>query len=215
VTQNSSQLSRTEDRSELAAALRSALAAACPGSQVTLRGSLATGTADEYSDIDLLWVVPDVALERCVATIAATLAPVATPVSVRSDPDFGRSAHRRLLFVRFADLPLFWRLDLEVRAASRAAEEDIDADNPAARGDEWSRPESAAMNAIAAVKAVRRGQPEVADGLLQRAFERLAAPDPCGSWSARVDALADASAELEPRLGDLAAQIHRLAADLL
>ncbi len=205
------QLSRTEDRARLATDLRSALAASCPGSWVTLRGSLAAGTADEYSDIDLLWVVPDAALPRCVETVGTILAPVATPLSVRSDPDFQRSEHRRLLFVRFAGLPLFWRLDLEVRAASRAADEDIEA----ARGDDWSLPESAAMNAIAAVKAVRRARPEIADALLARGFERIAATDPGGSWSARVGALADASAEREPRLRELAADIHRLVADLL
>jgi hypothetical protein len=208
-------LSHTEERDTLAARLRSTLAAACPGSTATLRGSLAAGTADEYSDIDLLWVVPDPALESCVRTIATTLQPVGTPVSIRSDPDLQRSAYRRLLFVRFAGLPLFWRLDLEVRAASRAAEDDIDADNPAARGAEWSLPESAAMNAIAAIKAVRRNRAELAGDLLVRGFERLAAPDPTGSWSARVNALADAAAEQEPRLRELASEIHRLAADLL
>ena len=50
---------RTERRELLAAELRAALTAAIPGSQTGLRGSLASGTADRYSDIGLCWVVPD------------------------------------------------------------------------------------------------------------------------------------------------------------
>ncbi len=170
------------DQSAFADGLRYALLQACPGSSAQLRGSLAAGRGDAYSDVDLLWVVPDGRLDDCLAELPTTLSPVARVVSVRSDPDFQRSALRRLIFVRFAGVPLFWRLDLELWAASRAGDETADIDNPLARGTDWSLAESATMNAIAAIKAVRRGRLGDADGLLARGFERLDSVDPGGDW---------------------------------
>ncbi len=197
-----------QDQRAFAELLRDALLTACPGSQVLLRGSLATGTADEYSDVDLAWIVPDDDVGRCVARLPAVLSPVAPVVSVRSDPDFQRSRWRRLIFVRFGGLPLFWRFDLEIRAVSRSGDDLVDLDNPAARGTDWSLPESAAMNAIAAIKALRRGRTADAEDLLSRGFDRLAATDPHGPWPQRINALAAGAAEREPRLTELSAEIR-------
>ena len=118
------------DQLALAELLRDALLNACPDSQVLLRGSLATGTADEYSDVDLAWIVPDDGVGPCVARLPAVLSSVAPVVSVRSDPDFQRSRWRRLIFVRFGGLPPFWRLDLEIRAVSRSGDEAQQNANP-------------------------------------------------------------------------------------
>ncbi|WP_406284910.1 hypothetical protein [Streptomyces sp. NBC_00209] len=85
------------DRAALADEVCIALKRCCPGSRAELTGPLGSGTADAFSDVDIAWVVPD---ERF--------------------PDFYRSDRRRLLFVRFAGVPLFWRFDLDVRAASVA-----------------------------------------------------------------------------------------------
>lgn len=206
------------DQQMLADRLAAALSAGCPGSSVQLRGSLAAGTADDFSDVDLLWTVPDGQVDACarrVRTLVATVAPVA---SVRSDPDV-QGATRRLLFVRFDDLPLFWRLDLELRTASwtedagRDETADDAAPDPSNVGGDWSVAESAAMNAIAAIKAERRGQPETADGLLERGFLRLGTGDPGGAWQHRVDALAQAAAAAEPRLAGLAERILTLTAE--
>jgi hypothetical protein len=49
-------------------------------------------------------------------------------------------------------------------------EPDYDAENPAARGADWSLPASAMANAIATIKAVRRGKFGDAQGLLDRGF---------------------------------------------
>lgn len=196
------------DQLALAELLRDALLADCPDSQVLLRGSLATGTADEYSDVDLAWIVPDEDIGRCVTRLPAVLSPVAPVVSVRSDPDFQRSRWRRLIFVRFGGLPLFWRLDLEIRAASRSDDERVDLDNSAARGTDWSLPESAAMNAIATIKALRRGRADDAESLLSRGFDRIAVADPHGPWRQRIIALAAGAAEREPRLTELSAEIR-------
>ncbi len=197
----------------LAERLRGALLRAAPDSRVRLRGSLAAGTDDQYSDVDLAWTVPDGSIPGYVDGLPTLLAPVAPVASVRSDPDFQRSQWRRLIFVRFAGLPLFWRLDLEIWAASHEDDDRVDLDNPDARGTDWSLAESAMMNAIAAIKALGRGRSRDAEGLLDRGFARITSPDPGGSWRARIIALADAGAHREPRLADLAAQIRSHAPD--
>ncbi|MEV0696519.1 nucleotidyltransferase domain-containing protein [Saccharopolyspora sp. NPDC050389] len=102
------------DQRAFAAAISRVLADAVPGSQASLTGSLGAGTADEYSDIDLAWVVPDGAVSRCADRLVEVLGAVAEVASVRSVPEFQRSAVRRLIFVRFRGVPLFWRLDLQI-----------------------------------------------------------------------------------------------------
>lgn len=44
------------------------------------------------------------------------------------------------------------------------------------------------MNALGACKAVLRGRPETADGLLPRGFHRIGEPDPTGGWAHRIAA---------------------------
>jgi hypothetical protein len=128
--------------------------------------------------------------------------------SVRSDPDFQRSARRRLLFVLFRDLPLFWRLDLEIWAAS--AEGDT-TDEPDAAGDDWSPYASALANAVAAVKAVRRGRFEDARGLVDRGFERIGSRDRAsGDWAGDITRLADQAAS-----PGLARRVRELVRELL
>jgi hypothetical protein len=204
-------------RERLAADARAALETACPGSRTHLRGSLATGTADAYSDIDLEWVVPDAQFTRCVAGARTALDRVRQVADVRSDPDFHRSQRRRLLFVLFEGVSLFWRLDLSVRAESIAHEADFDAHNPAARATEgeWSRPASALANALGAVKAVARGREDEARGLLERGFARIGERYGArGPWSDDVALLAGAAADQEPALTATAEQVAALAAAL-
>src|SRR5881227_2663179 len=107
-----------EEREIVVGEVRAALVSSCPGSRVELRGSLADGTADVYSDIDLAWTVPDERFGAAVASVPGVLGGLRPLESVRSDPGCQCSSKRRLLFVLFADLPLFWRLDLEIWAAS-------------------------------------------------------------------------------------------------
>ncbi|MGH4029951.1 hypothetical protein ACQB60_13545 [Actinomycetota bacterium Odt1-20B] len=208
----------SSERAALAAAVRAALTASCRGSRTLLLGSLATATDDAYSDIDLEWVVPDGEFERCVREARAVLDGVRAVAEVRADPDLLHSDRRRLLFVRFADVPLFWRLDLSVRAASVARDAAYDLDNPRARArdDEWSRPASALANAVGAVKELARERPGAALGLLERGFARIGEEgSPVGADSSvRVDAivrLARAAARREPGLAELAEQVVALA----
>ncbi|MEU9622722.1 MULTISPECIES: nucleotidyltransferase domain-containing protein [unclassified Streptomyces] len=199
-------------RAALAQDLLDALAAHHPGSRAELKGSLARGTADAYSDIDIVWTVPDDHFETCATAVRGVLEAVGPLDSLRTDPELQNSRKRRLIFAAFRGLPLFWRVDLEMRASSVAHLADYDQDNPAARGDEWSRPASALANAVAATKAVLRGQPVTARGLLERGFRRIGAPDRLtGRWPADIRRLAEAAADREPGLRPLAERVVRLA----
>ena len=160
-------------RSELAGRILKRLEQAVRASRAHLRGSLARGTADRYSDIDVAWLVPDAAWSSAIAGLPRTLAEVQPVESFRSDPDFQRSDKHRLIFVRFAHVPLFWRLDLEIFAQSIGEDPAYDRDNPNARGDDWSLAESALANAVAAVKAHLRGDDAEARQLLLRAYRRI------------------------------------------
>lgn len=201
-------------RTALAQELLSALRSHCTGSRAEPRGSLARGTADAYSDIDLVWIVPDGRFDDCVTAVPDLLGTVRGVASLRVDPDLQNSRKRRLLFADFDGLPLFWRLDLEVVALSVADRPGYDQGNPAARGDDWSRPASALANAVAAVKAVLRGQPQTARGLLERGFARIGVVDAVsGDWFADITRLAEAAAAVEPARGPLAERVVRLAAD--
>jgi hypothetical protein len=195
----------TLSRSTLANRVRAALEAAVAGSRASLRGSLARGTADAYSDIDVEWLVPSAAFPSCLDVLPA-LSGVQPVASVRFSPDFLHSPVQRLVFVRFESVPLFWRLDLDVR--TEAAH---DVPVPAA-DDEWSRPASALANALGAVKAVARGRFDDARGLLDRGFARIGSADRAtGEWAADIARLASACARREPDLAGYAAEVVALA----
>ncbi|QRP44107.1 hypothetical protein [Amycolatopsis sp. FDAARGOS 1241] len=166
-----------------------------------LRGSLAAGTADAFSDIDVEWVVPDGRVPACTRDVRTVLEHVRPVAAVRTSPDFFRSRERRLLFVRFSGVPLFWRPDLELREASAAAEPGSGDPAGHAREGEWSRPASALANALGAVKAVARGRVDDANGLLERGFARIGEPDAAtGRWVDDVTRLARAAVDREPDL---------------
>ncbi|MGW1843072.1 hypothetical protein [Streptomyces sp. NPDC001966] len=194
-------------RAAFAQDLLRALTAHCPGSRAKLRGSLARGTADAYSDIDIVWTVPGDRFAPCLAAVRDVLESVAPLESLRTDPDARNSRERRLLFAAFRGLPLFWRVDLEVVSSPPAPGES----RPASCGDDWSGPASALANAVAATKAVLRGQPQNAQGLLERGFRRIDAPDGVsGRWFADIRRLAETAARREPGLRPLADRVLRL-----
>jgi predicted nucleotidyltransferase len=198
------------ERARLVADLFEQLAAAIPGSTVLLRGSLAEGRADPYSDIDLLWDIPDAAFNAAVVELPAALERVRPVASARCDPDFQRSAKRRLAFVRFAGVPLFWRVDLDIFARSVGRDPDYDRDNPSARGAVWSFTESSLANAIATIKALHRGRDIEAAELLARAEARVGVASPAADLQSRIGLLVDAIAANDPTTASLAADIRRL-----
>ncbi|GAB2990294.1 hypothetical protein LWP59_07315 [Amycolatopsis acidiphila] len=173
-----------------------------------LRGSLASGAADAYSDIDLAWTVPGESFGTATREVASVVSRAWPVTSVRVDPDTRDSGARRLLFFWFRDLPLFWRLDLEIVSAPPGP--DVPGHG------EWSPAASALANAVAAVKAVRRNQPANARGLLDRGFARVGAPATAtGDWLRDVVGLAEAAALSEPAVRSLADQVRELAGDHL
>lgn len=198
-------------RAALARELLDALAAYCPGSRVRLRGSLAAGTADAFSDIDLDWTVPGGLFAHCVDTAAEALARVGPLASLRDDPESAAVPGHRLLFAAFRGLPLFWRLDLSVQADPLAS-----ATVPAAPATAWSPAASALANAVATVKMLRRGRPDVARGLLERGLARVAAPATLTDVGlADIRRLAAVAAATDPAQADLAAAVVALATDHL
>ncbi|MFE9117845.1 nucleotidyltransferase domain-containing protein [Streptomyces sp. NPDC007172] len=217
-------------RGTFAAALLGALRSGCPGSDAGLRGSLARGTADAYSDIDVAWTVPEAEFGAALVRVPVILGGIRPLASLRVDPELRDAPDRRLFFASFTGLPLFWRLDLEVRATSVtglgdaarpcAAAPDRDADSdpgpdPDADSDpdpDWSLAASALANGVAAVKAVLRDRPDTARGLLERGFARIGAPASLnGRWPDDITRLADAAARAEPAQRALAEQVRALA----
>ncbi|MFJ4412365.1 hypothetical protein [Streptomyces sp. NPDC088910] len=194
-------------RAALARELLAALAAYCPGSRTRLRGSLASGTADAYSDIDLEWTVPGDRFAHCVDTAAVALGRVRPLASLRVDPESAAAMGERLLFAAFRGLPLFWRLDLSVRAEPAGS-----ATVPAAPATAWSPAASALANAVATVKMLRRGRPDAARGLLTRGLARVGAPDHLTDGAlADVLRLAAAAVAYDPSQAGLAAAVSALA----
>lgn len=197
-------------RDALAQRIPAALTEAAPGSTALLRGSLAEGRSDAYSDIDLLWEVPDDLFPACAARIAEILGAVRPLESLRLDRDFQHSDRRRLVFARFAGLPLFWRVDLDLFAQSAHRDPSCDAHNPAARGSDGSAAHSALMIAVAAMKALLRDQPDAARQLLERGYERVDLPLPAGSPQDLILDLCSSIAKMDPSQVELAQRVLAL-----
>jgi hypothetical protein len=206
-----------ERRDKLTGKLLAALQSWIPGSVARLRGSLGAGTADGYSDIDICWVVPDRDFTEAADTLGAALSQCTAVLALRTDPEFARSGRRRVVFARLHGMPLFWRVDIDIRANSIAADDLHDAGNPDARNEAgWSAPASAIENAIVAIKAAARGQADAADGLLRRGFKRIGHdPGPTVDLADAITSLADACAAEEPRLMRMAAEVRQVADHLV
>jgi hypothetical protein len=208
---------RPERREQLAGKVLAALEGWVPGSSSRLRGSLDSGTADDYSDIDICWVVPDEDFTDAVDTVGAALSQVTAVLSLRADPDLARSVRRRVVFARLWGVPLFWRVDIDIRTDSVAADDLYDVGNPDARSDAgWSAPASAIENAIAAIKAAARGQTDTADVLLRRGCERIGHDlESATDLADAITHLADGCVTQETRLANIAVEVRQVADRLL
>lgn len=200
-------------RDTLAKEIISALKSAEPQSTAQLRGSLAIGRADLYSDIDIHWEISDEHFASLVEQVEEILSSVHPLENVSSDPDFQNSDRRRLIFLRFKDMPLFWRVDLEIFATSLQGDDTYDVDNPGARGNDWSLTRSALMNAVAAIKALLRGQDDNAAALLSRGFQRVDFPLPDIPPQDQIPILVDAIAAMDEDVESLAGRIKDLYAE--
>jgi hypothetical protein len=208
---------RPEQRHLLASTLSRVLQDWVPGSVAEMRGSMGSGTTDDYGDIGICWVVPDGSFTEAVAIVGAALSRATAVLSLRTDPEFARSARRRLVFARLYGMPLFWRVDIDIRARSVAADDLLDAGGPDARSDTgWSGPADAIDDAIAAIKAAARGQAETADVLLRRGSERIGHDaGPTADLADAITSLAEACATQESSLTNMAAEVGQVVDRLL
>lgn len=196
-------------RTKIADQILGCLLASIPGSTACLRGSLAGGTSDAYSDIDILWEVEDALFPFATENVRDSLSQVRTIQSFRIDPEFRDSSMYRLLFVRFEGLPLFWRVDLEIFARSAGRNTDGETRMSSLPSD-WSLAESALANSIAAIKACKRGKPDQAQELLERAFVRLGLEFTAANARDAIMQLSDRAKAVEPNLEHLADGIKQL-----
>ena len=120
----------------------------------------------------------------------------------RIDPAAPASSYSRLVYVLFRDVPMFWRLDLEI-----IGRPPVPSPEAAPFEAAWSLPASALMNALAATKAAARGGDATANELLARAFERLGERLPALGTGERIRALASACKAHDPSLQDLADEV--------
>jgi len=195
-------------RLSLANAVTLALEEAVAGSSAGLRGSLARGTSDPYSDIDIFWELPDSRFHDAIDDLSEILASVGPIESIRADPLLQNSAKRQLIFVQFAELPLYWRVDIEVFAASIGRDDAYDLDNFDARGDRWSLSHSALANGVAALKSLLRGDPERADESLRSAYARIDQPIPDGSALDQITELAEIVGRIDLEQAELVRRVQ-------
>ncbi|MCL4543896.1 MAG: hypothetical protein M1118_04740 [Chloroflexi bacterium] len=169
------------------------------------------GRGDQYSDIDILWDLPDLQFLLCLDRLQTILAGIRPVESLRSDPLFQHSEKHRLIFVRFAGVPLFWRLDVEVFAHSIGRDAQFDLDNPYAHGTDWSLTESALVSVIGAIKAHLRHQEKDARALLVRAYDRIGQSASATELRELLLNLVSQVARIDPAQGELAARVEDLA----
>lgn len=194
-------------RTALAHRILITLGNAAPYSTAQLRGSLAEGREDTYSDIDVFWEIPDEYFQTPVDGIRAILENVHGVASIRSAPDFQNSDRHRLIFVQFEGIPLFWRVDIDILARSIHRDFEYDLHNESAKGNDWSLTHSALMNAVAAVKALLRHKEDTAKQLLIRGFERVGLATPEGSSQGLILELIRSIAEMDSSQAGLASRI--------
>lgn len=192
------------DRARRIEQLYQVLAVSSEGSRVELRGSLARGEADQYSDIDLTWHVVAARFGVACNDLVRTLTSIAPVDSLRWDPEIDE-ARRRLAFARFVGDSLFWRIDLEIVATG-----DSMLRVPTPVDVPWSQTHSALMGAVAAIKALLRGDAAMAAHDVSRGFEKIHIPVPGGSIADQILALVDTIYDADDAWALLAARVRDL-----
>ena len=193
-------------RDDAAAVLLDVLAAACSAGEVCLIGSLAKpDAADQFSDIDIRWSIPPEHAAAQLHSLRLTLQQVGEVESLRVDPDVRVAS--RLVFARFRDWPLWWRVDLEIHSAALGS-----LGVPGA--DPWSPHESACMGVIVTLKALARHRPEEAERLWIHALKRVDATDVAGDWQRRIGSLLDQLETRAPPTADLVARTRQLSQEV-
>jgi hypothetical protein len=153
---------------EFARDIRGELAHHLAPAEVSFRGSLAEGTHDEYSAVDLLAKVHSPLDRRFWSTLERRLTEqLYGPALVRYDPDYEETTASQNVRFSFYELPVFWRLDLTVVSDDPSSEK-----YPSPFPD-WSVGTSALMNVVWAIKYQARGDSPSADHYLASACDKL------------------------------------------
>jgi hypothetical protein len=197
-------------RDQLAASIVRRLGAAAPGSSARLRGSLAGRNADRYSDIDVEWNVPAGAFDRALGNLRQTLEPIGRVESLRLDPDQGEAGVKAVISVQFSNLPLFWRLDIEMVALPPGAGEAAPSRTAPVSMDFATPAQSAMTSVVAAIKAVARKDEPTAQELIAKGYDRIGLRAPGRPvWSA-ITELTDKIAATYPNTAPFARRVLAL-----
>ena len=94
--------------------LRNALERHLSPAEVSFRGSFAQNTHDQYSDVDLRADVHLPLDEEFYSELEGFLKGLYGPSLVRYDPDFVHTTTAQNVRFSFYDLPIFWRVDLDI-----------------------------------------------------------------------------------------------------
>ncbi len=148
--------------------LRNRLTRHLPLAEISFRGSFAKGTHDEYSDVDLQANVHSQKLDKqFFFGLEHFLTGAYGPALIRYDPDFVHTPTAQNVRFSFYELPIFWRVDLDV-----VSDTDLGEKYPFPFP-EWQIGTSALMNVVWAVKYHRRGDGEGANHYLASACDKL------------------------------------------
>ena len=137
--------------------------------KVTFRGSFASGEVDECSDVDLMAEVHQELDQSFFDSLVKCLEDRFGPLSLRYDPDYRDNRMAQGLRINFHDLPVFWRIDLNI-TSDRDCPQKWPAPFP-----EWSVATSAFWNVAWAVKRSKRGGTD-ADHYMVCACEKVKRP---------------------------------------
>ena len=201
-------------RAQLVDRVLSCLGKAVPDSEALLRGSLAGNSADQYSDIDVLWEVPNSHFGSSIDDLKEVLSRVHPVESLRWDPDTQGPERRRLAFVRFKGVPLFWRLDFEIHAKSTNRDREFEPHISKSESSKWSLTESALMNAVAAAKAHLRDNDDEAKQLLLRGYRRVGLSMPRLEPRDLILGLANQVKVMDPKSVALAEKVKKLVSEM-
>jgi len=137
-------------------------------STVEFRGSFASGLIDDCSDVDVRALVHTELDQGFFERIADCLERRFGRSSIRYVPDQRRDPQAQNIRISFYDLPIFWRVDLDI-LSSRPMEKKWPDPFPS-----WSLSQSAFWNLVWAVKYAIRGKTrEQSDHYVACACEKL------------------------------------------
>ncbi len=135
--------------------------------EVSFRGSIASGTYDSYSDVDLFASVQVPLDNPFYSSLEEHLISLYGPALIRYDPEDRPNPRVQTMFITFYQLPLFWRLDLTLHSGIHTEKKFPDP------FPSWNPCISALMNILWAVKSEKRHQIHIANHHLSCACAKL------------------------------------------